>query len=259
MDFHLITALFDIDRESKGDGRKIEDYLQWFEKTLKIKGNIIVYTEDKFLDFVYTKSDPDTTKIIVQEKIEMPFYKYLDKIEWILNSDNYIKKIDRPDRIECRLGLYNVIQYSKFGWIEDSIKFGDDDDFYFWVDAGISRFFDGIDIEKWEINPDVLEKNKINIQGNCNTSYVFNNIPYDQYKLKSDAALVGTFFGGTGKMMRIFRDKIEKILNELLEEEIVNNEQIALALLMKREPDLFNVKIHLDGTHLPILKIVNKK
>ena len=38
----IVTALFDINRSTKGDGRTIEDYLNWFEKTLNLKCDFIM-------------------------------------------------------------------------------------------------------------------------------------------------------------------------------------------------------------------------
>ena len=60
---NITTALFDIKRESMGDGRKMEDYLEWFEKTLKIDSRMTIYTEPRFLDFIESaRSGMDTNK-----------------------------------------------------------------------------------------------------------------------------------------------------------------------------------------------------
>lgn len=32
----IVTAFFDIQRDIKGDGRKIDEYLQWIQKTLQL-------------------------------------------------------------------------------------------------------------------------------------------------------------------------------------------------------------------------------
>jgi hypothetical protein len=43
----------------------------------------------------------------------------------------------------------------------------------------------------------------------------------------------------------------------MLFEDMINNEQIALAMVWNKYPELFDVYIDLDGTHLPILKTLN--
>jgi hypothetical protein len=46
--------------------------------------------------------------------------------------------------------------------------------------------------------------------------------------------------------------EIEKILTlDMIEDNMINNEQIALAILLKRNPNLFNVYRELNGDHLP--------
>ena len=52
MDTLITTALFDIKRDNHGDGRTIDDYLSWFGKTLKLKCDMIIYTEERFKDFI---------------------------------------------------------------------------------------------------------------------------------------------------------------------------------------------------------------
>ena len=48
----IVTAFFDINREKKGDGRTIKDYLTWFNKTLQLNCNMYIVTEEKFKNFV---------------------------------------------------------------------------------------------------------------------------------------------------------------------------------------------------------------
>lgn len=45
----LVTAFFDINREKNGDGRKIEEYLEWIKKTLQLNCNLFIITEKNSL------------------------------------------------------------------------------------------------------------------------------------------------------------------------------------------------------------------
>ena len=45
MSFTLVTALYDINRENDGDGRKFSEYLSWFKETLKIPTSMVVYVD----------------------------------------------------------------------------------------------------------------------------------------------------------------------------------------------------------------------
>ena len=50
----LVTALYDIDREDeeKGDGRKWEEYINWFANTLRIPSPMVVYVDPSSKKFV---------------------------------------------------------------------------------------------------------------------------------------------------------------------------------------------------------------
>ena len=50
----LVTALYDIQREDeeKGDGRKWEEYINWFANTLRIPSPMVVYVDPSSKKFV---------------------------------------------------------------------------------------------------------------------------------------------------------------------------------------------------------------
>lgn len=249
----VVTALFDIGREKFGDGRSVNQYLSWFEKTLKLKSRMVIYTEKKFRSFITERRDPKYTKIKIQDLEEIPLYKHREKIGQILKDPEYLSKIKDNSRIECRLDLYNVIQYSKFCWLQEEIKEGLNSDFYFWMDAGCSRFFSGANLSQaW---PDLkkIDPDKFIIQGNINTSQIYPLMDIEEYKWDNNCILAGTLFGGKGDLVSVVSELAIKILEEeMLENRMINNEQIALAILFKRNPELFSVYINLNGEHLPL-------
>jgi hypothetical protein len=247
----VITALYDIGRDKNGDGRTIDQYLNWFEKTLQLNVPMVVYTEEQFKQFVTDKRKYDT-KIITKPLNEIPYFKYNKKIIEILSNKNYKLKIKDPNRVECNLSLYNIIQYSKFDWIVEAIEQNYfNTDYYFWMDAGCSRFFENVDISnKWPSNYKILNVDKFNIQGNSNTLF-YKITDLDEYILDSNCILVGTLFGGSKKICIDIAHDIKKEFEFYLEKNIVNNEQILLGQMYKKNPNRFNVFIELNGKHLP--------
>ena len=251
----VITALFDIGRENLGDGRTMDQYLDWFKKTLQLKTHMVIYTEERFKEFVEEYRDPEYTEIRIQKIGEIPMYKHKEAINKILNDPEYISRINDNSRIECNLDLYNIIQYSKFGWLQEEIKKGSDLDFYFWMDAGCSRFFSDFDLSLNWPNIISLDTSRFIIQGNVNTERLYPLMNIDEYKWDSNCILVGTLFGGRGKVVSRVSDLVINILEkEMLNLNMVNNEQIALAILFKRNPELFSIYINLNGGHLPLFK-----
>ena len=253
----LITALYDINREKDGDGRTVNQYLEWFDKTLQLNTNFVIYTEPKFLDFIKSRRNENNTKIIVSSLDQIPYYKYHDKMKNILQNDEYRKKMKDVNRIECNLVLYNIIQYSKFDWIKDAIhKNFFNSSHYFWIDAGCSRFFDYANISNTYPNLSNLDfDSKFLIQGNVNTQPYFSNWPgADNYIWDNNSILVGTFFGGKADTCIKIGELVQKKFEYYLERNIVNNEQIIIAIICKENQDLFYVYIDLNGKHLPLFK-----
>ena len=258
MKVKIVTALFDINREDKGDGRRIEEYLEWFKYTLKLKCDFVIYTEERFKDFVneIRKDIEYNTDIIIQKIDEIPFYKNREKIKNIIESDYYKSKINDINRIECYLPEYNIIQYSKFGWLKKTIQDHNEYEYFIWMDAGCSRFFNGHDYNR-EWPSSKLPTDKLTIQGNSNYVSSFESMDPDKYIWDNNSMLVGTLFGGGRDVVIEVSNLIEEKFNKLIDINCVNNEQFLLAITAKTNPDLFNIIVKLDYTHLPLFKIIS--
>lgn len=243
----IVTALFDINRKNLGDGRSFEKYIDWLPSTLSLSTNYVIYTEEKVLPYIPKK---DNIKVVISTLDKIPLYNKHDQIASILKNPEYLNKIKDANRVECVLPLYNIIQYSKFEWLKQTITENPfDSQYFFWMDAGCSRFFDGLSTSF--PNHSKLPS-KFMIQGNINT----NRIPIDEnYKWLSDCVLVGTFFGGPTKyVIEVSNLTLKFLQEEMLNKDMINNEQIALAYIFKYNPSLFNIYVRLNGKHLPILK-----
>lgn len=255
----VITALFDIGRDKIGDGRTIQDYLSWFEKTLSLNTTMTIFIDEQFLDFVSERRSPENTQIIVQKLEEIPFYPWREKIEEIITSNNYKSKMSDTKRIECINPLYNVIQYSKFGWIKRAIELNKfNSDYFMWMDAGCSRFFGSFNTSDSWPNQEKIKIDKFLIQGNQNTYRYFPNLNIEKYIWDNNSTLVGTLFGGGRAVMLDVYEKINLIFKEnMIDNDCVNNEQFALSIMLKKYPEIFNVMMILDGTHLPLFKFLS--
>jgi len=249
----IITALFDINREKLGDGRSINQYFEWFKRTLQINCDIVVFTENKFEDFV-TKHRKENIKIITHKLSDLDLYKYKPEMEKIMKSAYFRLKIKNPSRIECFLPEYCIIQYSKFQWIKLAIESTNNYNFFFWMDAGCSRFFEDFDLKKEWPNPNRLISNKLIIQGNKNYTKYFKEMNPVNYLWDDMAMLTGTLFGGDVNTFSNMYNLVFKEFEKMIELGCVNNEQIILAILAKRHPELFNIIEQSNITHLPLFK-----
>lgn len=258
----VVTALYDIGRE-KYDGRKLSDYLDWFRTTLSLNVPMVIFCQTGLGSFIQhcRKNYPET--VIVETSVSsIPYFSYKDQIEKILNNNEYKKRIKDPTRIECNLALYNIIQYSKFEWLKKVSIFNPfNSKYFFWMDAGCSRFFDNVDVSKpWPSNYKILRNDQLNIQGNSNTMKYVLNWPGDaQYIMDSNCILVGTLFGGTANICQDMASRVFNEYHDWSKYDLVNNEQIMLGILYHRYHEFFNTFIKLDGTHLPFFKELSKE
>ena len=258
----IVTAFFDIGRELNGDGRKLTDYLDWIKKTLQLNCNLFIVTEAKFVDFMRANRPAEYNTFIKEDTLaNASYYKYLPRMREILNSPEYKQRIAYPQRVECTLPEYNVIQYSKFGWLEAAIQANPfQSDYFFWMDAGISRFFYNLNIQQ----PYPTSVRMAGIFKNQPDTFIIQqredlqhyNIN-DQFIWKADNLFKGGMFGGKQTAVLKISAEVEKVfVSEMLDKNNVNNEQLALALLWRKQPDLFTVIPDINKHPCAILHIL---
>lgn len=256
MSVTLVSCFFDINREKNGDGRTIEEYLEWIKKTLQLNAKLFIVTEPKFESFFKEHMHINTILKIINFK-DLHYYKYYDQISNILQLESYKSRIRHPDRIECKLPEYNIIQYSKFHILQMAINENPfSSDFFFWIDAGISRFFLNVDITK-----DYPSYKSIDFFQYINDKFIIqsrNDLEYynidENFIWDSSNLLVGTMFGGSSQVISKVSDKVEEVFQQMIEKDNVNNEQLALSIVWKKYPELFFPVKNTTNQHLIIFK-----
>jgi hypothetical protein len=258
----IVTAFFDINREEKGDGRKLDEYLEWIKKTLQVNCNLFVVTEEKFREFFLQhrpKQFLNNMHLHIIDFKESYYYKYYDIMKEIIHDPVYKSKIMHPNRIECNLPEYNVIQYSKFHYLQ--IAIGENpfqSSAFFWMDAGASRFFLDVDISKPFPSQNCInyiESNtKFIIQKRDDLEYF--NID-ENFIWKSDNLLYGTMFGGNMHIIKTISKLVEHVFVEkMLKNNNVNNEQLALAMVWKDNQELFFLTDPYPNIHLMVFYLL---
>lgn len=257
----IVTAFFDINREKKGDGRSLNEYLRWIKKTLQLNCNMFIITEKKFIDFMKENRPKNYKTYIKEDTLEnAQYYKYYERINEILKSNEYKKKIAYPNRVECKLPEYNIIQYSKFGWLKEAIKENPfNSKYFFWSDAGVSRFFLDIDISKCYPNSKKVKRFDNRFIIGCRNDV--NSYPFDvdNFIWGADNLLIGGMFGGCKNIIFTIDKKLEETFNNsMLKKNNVNNEQLGLLLVYKKNPELFNLINGVQNTHLWLFKYLSQ-
>jgi len=246
----IVTALYDIGRE-KIDGRGMSQYYEWFSKTLLIQCPMVIYCENSHVDFI-KKHRPKNlkTQIIVQELKDIPYYYLKERMDKVLSDPDFISRVSDPNRIECKTSLYSIIQYSKFKWVLDASKKNFfNSDYFFWFDAGASRFIPDIDTSTVTFpGENFIKQIKMHSGKTLYQMYVFpyNNIslrntPLDHdYLYDSRSYVWGGMFGVDKIAIENLSKIVEEVLiHEMLDKNLLNNEQIAIGYLLKKNNDSF--------------------
>lgn len=259
-DFVIVTSLYNLSEVKRDDNRDWDTYLEWFSKTLKIKCPFIIFTESNLSSFIMSHRDEHSTFIISETLEQVPLYDLKDKIQSVLDSEEYKKKMSDTNRVECKDSMYSVIQYSKFKWLKRASELNPfNSKYFFWLDAGASRFIDPSDLENEYPSKESIES----LDGIDNTFLLQYNPEYyidlvnakslsKDYLWDNRSFICGSMFGGNSKSIEIIDKEIDDVMDWMISNNCVNNEQIALGYLCKYKEDLFtlfyrnNPRIHLS-------------
>ena len=256
----IVSALFNIERI---DGRPWEEYLKWFDEFLKLKTPMVLFVSEDLKEFIEERRKDIPTEIIVRTNEDIPYYHLQDKIQSILDDEDYKTSIEDPTRIECKQAMYSVIQYSKFPWLKQAAKDNPhDSDYFFWLDAGGSRFFGIYDLKKEYPSKEAvksLEDMGESFLVQMNTEYYpdlsdAKELDLD-YLYDNRSYVLGSMFGGHKNAVPKVCDLVDDIfINKMINQKNVNNEQIALGYLIKKYPDEFATYERTNGKHMALFE-----
>ena len=261
----LVSALFDINRV---DGRKWEEYLKWFEITLKLRVPMVLFLDRDMQEYIderrgdmFSENEYLKTQTLYQTVEDIPYYELKDQIQEILDSDQYKKDMSDPERIECKQAMYPIIQYSKFPWLTQAAAMNPHgSDYFFWLDAGGSRFFEDYDLT--QNYPSEEAKKALDEMGDSflvqmNTEYYTDlanaKTLSTDYLYDNRSYVLGSMFGGHKKSLFRVCDMVHDVLmNDMIANNTINNEQIALGYLIKKYPDEFSLYERTNQKHMAL-------
>ena len=230
-----VTALYDIGREAV-DGRSIPEYVRYLSLTLRTVRDPFVLYLDKSLNLkkklLEARSSVGPIQIYETSLSDVPMWSYRDQIKTIQDTPRTVKY---PKDIANILPEYCVIQYSKFGWLENSATknvFGSP--MFAWIDAGFSRFYDASAV--YSFKPFV--ENKFFIQADA-TKRLIPTLTPDNYIGTSERILAGWMWIMSPDALNRVKAEVMHIWNdEMMAKMRMDNEQIALALASQSVPSM---------------------
>ena len=240
----FVTAFYDIQRADRG----FEHYKSWIQKTLRIPHPFVVFCRATHESVVREARSGymHMTTIIVAEAF--PLEGLAPIVEPI--AQRVGEGRDSPEWTNAK---YIPITFSKFSWLDHAIELDSyHTTHFYWVDAGISRFFEEgqPEVKQLELLKE-LPDSGIAIQA----GHQFNREYMEQLR-RSDIVIgsqinyfVAGVFGGRKASMRLMSYAMIAVLTQyMLAQGVVDNEQIGFAVLYTLHKDWFRVLVRQDFT-----------
>ncbi|MFZ9531143.1 MAG: WlaTC/HtrL family glycosyltransferase [Candidatus Fonsibacter ubiquis] len=262
-DFAIVTSLYNVKELQREDGRNWEDYVEWFCETLNIKCPFIIFTEEDLVDTIKKARQDLPTEIYAESLEDIPYYHLKQSIQDVLDSDFYKENMSDTNRVECKNSMYSVIQYSKFKWLKKASEINPfNSKFFFWLDAGASRFLYDCDTSNEYPSENALKElegidNTMLIQYNteCYTDLVNSEILSEKYLWDNRSFICGSMFGGNKIAIENISLEIDNLIQDMLQNKNFNNEQIAIGYLCKNKENLFTRFYRVNGkNHLSLFQ-----
>jgi hypothetical protein len=246
--FTFVTALYNIQREQY-DNRSYQEYQEWFEKTLTIPVPMVIFTELCNEPIITKTRGILPTKVIYTDLSNTPFYYTTNTVEHIITNTDFKYQIKHPNGLENTCFGYIPIINSKFVWMKQAIQSNYfNTDLFFWIDAGLSRFFSfDISTNNWNnilINQLYHERKMFFQIGKYDEfmKIMNNETTLDESIGKNINYMMAGFWGGYSQLLYDVCKLCEQMyIKEYIEKQRVDNEQVLFGFILKkyREQSMF--------------------
>lgn len=246
----IVTSLIDIKREQI-DGRKFDEYIEWFTKTLILPAPMVIYVEPSLAGLVRTIRGDLPTRIIPQSYMETPLAWSTPYIEQIQNSIEWRQYAKNPKDLCNRSAPYITLMHDKVAWLWNTIEenpFGTD--LFFWMDGGLSRFWQTMDPRATEPHPRFLRNLRRDQKIYCQVGgykeemlrrgLMGPKFTTDELIGNNENIIMGGFYGGPATVVRhLCEFSMRFYVKELLQKNRVDNDQPAIFFHVQENPHMY--------------------
>lgn len=247
----IVTAFFDIGR---GDlpkeknlitipnyiARSVDKYFEYFEHLAKIKNNLIVYTtkdlEDRVLSIREKNGLIEKTKVVSLDSYFIDDNYYLkEKVMSVMNSKDYISKVNNPELIEYWNPDYVLVNLFKSSYVFDAIKKEyAKNKIVSWIDFGYCREEKALPNNKtWSYDFDINKIHLFNIK-DVNDGRDISEIIYT-----GDVYIQGCHIVAGKEKWQWLKETMLDKFNKNLNKNLSDDDQTYLLLSYLEDPDNF--------------------
>ena len=239
----IITAYYDLGKNSKKGPKGSNKYLKWIPSLLSYSGPMIIFVDSKTIEYVKTLRNGLPTIIVPSEIEDLMCNKYSGKFQ--LQKGPWYKELGGGNANEDKLG---IIWNEKLNFLRQGIELSTfDTPYYAWYDIGYIRNGNKIP-SSWP------SESKLRMGGEKVNLLTFSpksdwcQFPYHRNEKLSyeeppyGVMLTGGFILGTPEALKKFYTLFYNTLDEMVAtEEYTGNDQFTFAKCYSKNPDLFNL------------------
>ena len=253
-DITIVTAFFDIGRGKLPktkfgrelpfyQHRSVDTYFEFFKNLAKAKNDMVIYTSPEYAEKVYDIRDSyglkDKTTVVVMESY-MPkgLESYKERTEKVMQSEEYLNRIQRPELIEYWHADYVLVNIFKSLYVNHAIENGYvKDDVTAWIDFGYCRDANRIpEHGHWTYNFNPEKIHFFNIQP------IQAERPIDEIISTGDVYIMGCHMIAGTKMWTRVRELVFGNLEVLLNHNLSDDDQTLLLMSYLTKPEEFELR-----------------
>jgi hypothetical protein len=246
----LVTGLWDIKRDSLGDGwnRSYNHYLDKFKQLLSVDNNLIVFGDNELKKFVFQHRDESNTFFIERNLDWFKNNNYFDLIQKIRTNPQWYQQVGwLEESTQAKLEYYNPLVMSKMFLLHDA-KIMDpfNSEYVFWIDAGLTN----------TVHPGYFTHDKVlDMLPKYISKFSFVCFPYETtteihgFEYNKMVSLVGNkvnkvarggFFGGLKNTISDINSIYYGLLMDTLGQGYMGTEESLFSIMTYKHSDLIN-------------------
>jgi hypothetical protein len=222
----VYTALYDLNR-SNLDSRTFDSYISWLRATIELFPGIVV-----FHDGALEGADLQNCTLVKFPLENLKTFNFEPKVNSVLERFNPVA----PSDITFQLPAYALLQFSKF---EFAVHLDNPHRSVLWVDAGISRFIENVDMSNLHRNVETLldEGYDALFEIDIKNNFELRTLSIKDSEVGSCRRVIsGGSFWIRASYLEEIQSTIFKEMQEWLFSEIWDNEQVMLRKVLPTLP-----------------------
>jgi len=237
----IVTALYDLKRDSwDGFNRKFQQYKDWMKNILTFNSPMVIYVDPSDVKFVSEcrRGKEEITKIIPLPFEQLNTYiKYGSRIKEVMASDKFLMDQTVPDHPQIKFPEYNILMHEKVQFVNKAASinyFGTD--YFMWLDAGVYHMNN---------RQDLIGKNFPFVNLDQEKMYFIHleepkesDLDLETFYKGHNVRIIGTSWMGHRKSIGIFTNEYEKLIEESLQNELMDQDQSFLTICYLRNKNI---------------------